>query len=55
LIGEVSTCNDDEGDNIFAEDMPRFASIDEDCEIALPLAQDVAKLFAAASQQQQKQ
>ena len=30
LIGEVSTVNDDETDNIFREDVPRFASIDED-------------------------
>jgi D-lyxose ketol-isomerase len=30
LIGEVSTVNDDETDNIFAEPVPRFPQIDED-------------------------
>ena len=30
LIGEVSTVNDDETDNVFREPLPRFSSIDED-------------------------
>lgn len=30
LIGEVSTVNDDETDNIFRDPVPRFAQIDED-------------------------
>jgi len=30
LIGEVSTVNDDETDNVFAEAYPRFAEIEED-------------------------
>ena len=30
LIGEVSTVNDDETDNIFREEIPRFASIEDD-------------------------
>ncbi|MGD1886221.1 MAG: D-lyxose/D-mannose family sugar isomerase [Cohaesibacteraceae bacterium] len=30
LIGEVSTVNDDETDNIFREDIPRFTDIEED-------------------------
>lgn len=30
LIGEVSTVNDDETDNIFREDLPRFSEIEED-------------------------
>jgi len=30
LIGEVSTVNDDETDNIFREPIGRFASIEED-------------------------
>jgi len=30
LIGEVSTVNDDETDNIFREDIGRFATVDED-------------------------
>ena len=30
LIGEVSTVNDDETDNVFEDDLPRFASIEED-------------------------
>jgi D-lyxose ketol-isomerase len=32
LIGEVSTVNDDETDNVFAEPIKRFAKIDEDVE-----------------------
>ena len=31
LIGEVSTVNDDESDNVFADPVSRFSSIDEDC------------------------
>jgi D-lyxose ketol-isomerase len=31
LIGEVSTVNDDENDNIFAEPVSRFSQIEEDC------------------------
>ncbi|MCB1424228.1 MAG: D-lyxose/D-mannose family sugar isomerase [Zhengella sp.] len=31
LIGEVSTVNDDETDNIFAEPIDRFSTIEEDC------------------------
>jgi D-lyxose ketol-isomerase len=30
LIGEVSTVNDDNTDNVFEADIPRFASVDED-------------------------
>ena len=30
LIGEVSTVNDDENDNIFVDDIGRFAEIEED-------------------------
>ena len=30
LIGEVSTVNDDETDNVFEDDLPRFAAIEED-------------------------
>ncbi|MEM6712976.1 MAG: D-lyxose/D-mannose family sugar isomerase [Pseudomonadota bacterium] len=32
LIGEVSTVNDDETDNIFREEMPRFSTIEEDAD-----------------------
>ena len=32
LIGEVSTVNDDLTDNIFAEPLDRFSTIEEDCE-----------------------
>ena len=32
LIGEVSTVNDDETDNVFAEPIKRFSKIDEDVE-----------------------
>jgi D-lyxose ketol-isomerase len=30
IVGEVSTVNDDAGDNIFLEGLPRFPAIDED-------------------------
>ena len=30
LLGEVSMCNDDENDNRFYEEMPRFPAIEED-------------------------
>ena len=30
LVGEVSQCNDDHGDNVFLEPMGRFATIEED-------------------------
>ena len=30
LVGEVSQCNDDHGDNYFMEPMGRFATIEED-------------------------
>ncbi|MCQ8280057.1 D-lyxose/D-mannose family sugar isomerase [Acetobacteraceae bacterium KSS8] len=30
VVGEVSSINDDAGDNVFAEPVPRFAAIDED-------------------------
>ncbi|MEM6940901.1 MAG: D-lyxose/D-mannose family sugar isomerase [Pseudomonadota bacterium] len=32
LIGEVSTVNDDETDNVFKEPIGRFAAIEEDCD-----------------------
>lgn len=40
LIGEVSTVNDDETDNIFAEPIDRFSTIEEDCPPAYLLVSD---------------
>ncbi len=40
LIGEVSAVNDDETDNIFRDDIGRFASIDEDTEPSRLLVSD---------------
>lgn len=40
LIGEVSTVNDDETDNVFAEPIKRFAKIEEDVEPAHLLVSD---------------
>ncbi|MFP1630221.1 D-lyxose/D-mannose family sugar isomerase [Zhengella sp. ZM62] len=40
LIGEVSTVNDDETDNIFAERVERFSTIEEDCPPAHLLVSD---------------
>ena len=42
LIGEVSTVNDDETDNVFREPIGRFATIDEDAEPAHLLVSDYA-------------
>lgn len=46
LIGEVSTVNDDETDNIFREPIGRFAAIDEDVEPTHLLVSDYAKWLA---------
>ena len=43
LIGEVSTVNDDETDNLFREPIGRFAAIDEDTDPARLLVSDYAK------------
>lgn len=43
LIGEVSTVNDDETDNIFAEPIARFSSIDEDASPDRLLVSDYSK------------
>ena len=45
LIGEVSTVNDDETDNIFREPIGRFSSIEEDCEPVRLLVSDYANAF----------
>ena len=45
LIGEVSTVNDDETDNIFREPIGRFAEIDEDVEPTHLLVSDYGKWF----------
>ena len=46
LIGEVSTVNDDETDNIFREPIGRFATIDEDVAPTHLLVSDYAARFA---------
>lgn len=43
LVGEVSTVNDDETDNIFREPIGRFADIDEDVDPAHLLVSDYSK------------
>ena len=43
LIGEVSTVNDDETDNIFREPIGRFASIEEDVDPTHLLVSDYAR------------
>ena len=45
LIGEVSTVNDDETDNIFREPIGRFAEIDEDVDPTHLLVSDYGKWF----------
>src|SRR5690606_13970687 len=42
LIGEVSTVNDDETDNVFAEPVSRFTTVDEDEEPLHLLVSDYA-------------
>ena len=46
LIGEVSTVNDDETDNIFREPIGRFANIEEDEDPAHLLVSDYARWLA---------
>lgn len=46
LIGEVSTVNDDETDNIFREPIGRFADIEEDVDPTRLLVSDYAKWLA---------
>ena len=43
LIGEVSTVNDDETDNVFAEPISRFADVEEDVEPSRLLVSDYEK------------
>lgn len=40
VLGEVSSVNDDVTDNLFAEPMPRFSTIEEDVPTTLPLVSD---------------
>ncbi len=42
LVGEVSQCNDDHGDNVFLEPVGRFATIDEDEAPLHPLWSELA-------------
>jgi len=46
LIGEVSTVNDDETDNIFREPIGRFANIEEDVDPTHLLVSDYARWLA---------
>lgn len=50
LIGEVSTVNDDETDNVFREPIGRFASIEEDEAATHLLVSDYAGRFSAPVQ-----
>ena len=45
LIGEVSTVNDDETDNIFREPIGRFANVEEDTEPTHLLVSDYDRFF----------
>jgi len=45
LVGEVSTVNDDETDNIFRDAFPRFSEIDEDVGPTRLLVSDYARVF----------
>jgi D-lyxose ketol-isomerase len=45
LIGEVSTVNDDEADNVFRDRVGRFAAVEEDAEPAHLLVSDYARWF----------
>ena len=40
LIGEVSSVNDDETDNVFREPIGRFSDIEEDCDPKYLLVSD---------------
>ena len=43
LVGEVSTVNDDETDNVFAEPVARFSQVEEDVEPTRLLVSDYAR------------
>ena len=49
LIGEVSTVNDDETDNVFREPVARFSKVEEDAAPARLLVSDYAAVFGATS------
>ncbi len=49
LIGEVSTVNDDENDNVFREPIGRFANVEEDAEPARLLVSDYRSWFGDAT------
>jgi D-lyxose ketol-isomerase len=46
LIGEVSTVNDDLTDNVFAEPVDRFSTIEEDCDPHRLLVSDYPQWLA---------
>lgn len=45
VIGEVSSVNDDNTDNHFAEDRPRFVEIEEDVPTTVPLVNEYDKVL----------
>ncbi len=45
VVGEVSSVNDDDNDNFFAEPLARFTSIEEDEPVYRPLVTDIAAIF----------
>ncbi len=45
IAGEVSSINDDNTDNHFSEERPRFIPIEEDCELSVPLCNEYEKVL----------
>ena len=45
IVGEVSSINDDNTDNYFLEQRPRFIAVEEDEENTVPLCNEYEKLF----------
>lgn len=45
VVGEVSSINDDETDNVFFRELRRFSDIEEDEAVFIPLCGEYSKLF----------
>ena len=45
IAGEVSSINDDNTDNVFADGNPRFLPVEEDCPLTVPLCNEYEALF----------
>lgn len=45
IAGEVSSINDDNTDNVFADGCPRFLPVEEDCPLTVPLCNEYEALF----------